>query len=522
MSFNSKSFNPNTEDLKLIDDYLANSLDAAGMAVLEDRLRKSESLRQFFVEYSALDTNLHLVSQSQKSLADALQQVELVTKPAAPTKLNIRSWWWAVAGSLLLVSLVGLSWFTLRTPPAVAWILNAQNCDWDQTVVARGQFVKDQTIEIDRGLLEIGFDSQARVLIEGPAKLTVLSGRRVQLLSGNVAVKMPKGLSGFEVLTPSGRILDLGTEFGVSVAADGQVDVKVFDGEVMAFAGATQVGQKLLQSQSAHLQDNQIELDPPREPSFVRAILPPPIRVPNTFQLDFSSRPESSESAALDQHGESIGLKRLHGTGEGLAHHDENLSLDLERGVLRVQATRSDINFQKGLDRGEYFGLPLSQLGFTGREDFEIRMQVLDTPNLEGYGQYGIYVADNTKQCIRGGVIRWTDPQEYTQFLVNTADGRDHDANQLGYISPGSDVEICFRRMDGKFSLEVRDLTNENSNTLQIRHPVFLDNCQDFQVGIFVSNPFHDQHATVTFDSFAVTVWQNFQPEPQSAQSSAR
>ena len=518
---------PSPEDQRLIDQYLSGEIDAAGFAALEDRLLKDEELRKFFVEYASFDTQLKLNIKSEASFARSLSRLQLpvpdsgAERPVQSSSFASDGSWLTVVSILAVSVLVGFFiWFGVeRSSQAdIAWVLNAQNCIWDSGSAKRGRFVEDQWVTIEAGLLEIGFDSQAVLLAQGPATFKICDENRIELQSGRVAVKMPKGYSGFEVLTPSGRVLDLGTEFGVSVDESGNVGVSVFDGEVMAYSKDESQQLRLVKNESASLKPEGIPQSTAVNQQFIRKIVVPSRLIENRFDLSFDEADQlnsnSAQRVVFDQNGKSVGLSRLDRTGGDFLSNDPNLLVDRVAGLLKVTATQSDINHQSLLANGEYFGVRLSELGFTGKEDFEVRLNVLDTPNLQGYAQYGLYVAESTMQCARGGVIRWSKENEYAQFLVNTDDGKDADTNQLGYISPGSDIAIYLRRKNGRYTLEMKDLESENSNTLQTRHPAFLDGCEDLQVGIFVANPFHkENHATVSFDSFGVSVWKQKESE---------
>jgi hypothetical protein len=94
-----------------------------------------------------------------------------------------------------------------------------------------------QKLSLQSGLAEIAFDSGVQVILEGPADFEVGSRKseveqeevRVQgsdennacvLTLGKIVAHVPKQARGFSVDTPSMRIVDLGTEFGVEVKAE--------------------------------------------------------------------------------------------------------------------------------------------------------------------------------------------------------------------------------------------------------------------------------------------------------------
>lgn len=100
--------------------------------------------------------------------------------------------------------------------------------------LAVGQTLGPGTLEILGGALELTYRNGVVLVLEGPGEIELLSEMRAFLHSGSVVVRMPEGMSGFHLETPTTDVVDLGTEFAVK-AADGFVtDVQVFDGAVVA------------------------------------------------------------------------------------------------------------------------------------------------------------------------------------------------------------------------------------------------------------------------------------------------
>ena len=87
-------------------------------------------------------------------------------------------------------------------------------------------------LKLTAGLAEITFDSGARVILEGPADLELVSTDSAHLHSGRLVGRVPPEASGFAVKTPSTTVVDIGTEFGLQVAQSGTAEVIVFEGEV--------------------------------------------------------------------------------------------------------------------------------------------------------------------------------------------------------------------------------------------------------------------------------------------------
>ena len=86
---------------------------------------------------------------------------------------------------------------------------------------------------ISSGLLEIRYDTGAKVILQGPVTYEVESKNGGFLPVGRLTGKVEtKAASGFCVRTPTAMVTDLGTEFGIEVDAHGVTTSHVFRGTI--------------------------------------------------------------------------------------------------------------------------------------------------------------------------------------------------------------------------------------------------------------------------------------------------
>ncbi|HEY7429019.1 MAG TPA: FecR domain-containing protein [Gemmataceae bacterium] len=522
----------------LIEEYLDGSLDENGMQELEGYLCRDEAARQYFVRYAHLHTDLQLEMRARQAAKRALQHIETLAEIEKPTasprtpssgrldpgplryysrKRLALACLGAVAG--LMIAL-GFWWLVERrsfpsAPEAnatIAWLVNAQDCTWSGPG-PKGNLQAGRVLQIERGLAEIHFQCGARVVLEGPCILELISSKSARLTSGKLTARVPEAAIGFEILSPQGKVIDLGTEFGVH-AANGTTDVYVFQGQIEALPSSsnpeTEQKVSLLEHQAARIASGRVTIRPflpaAAEGQFVRAIVPPPVIIPRTLHLLFR-RPV--EGTLLDQTGLGSGLThRLPGTGSDLAGRDPNLRLNRDKEQLELTTTNSDLNTQYKLHHGEYLGMRLRDLGFTGPEDFAATVTIPNIPALEVVGQFGLYAGARSDCSIRGGLIGDKQPGQYTQFLVNNQNGCDiPDVCKVGLLTPGTDLRLTLKRVQGKYSLTVENLTKGNASTLTIRHPDFLDSENDLYIGLFGANTQSEVRKTLIFKDFQATVW---------------
>lgn len=494
------------EDLKTrIDEYLDGTLDADGLRTLDAQLRQSDAARDYFVRYASLHVDLFLDARTHRATDRALAAISPTARNSR--RLAVRAF--AIAAGILVATCVGW-WLGVHrhptpAPDAVAWLVNAQDCQW-----ADGQSPDDglrpgTVLHVDRGLAEIRFRKGTHVVLNGPARLELLSDNSARLHRGRVTARVPEPAIGFELLSPQGKVIDLGTEFGVSVGDDGVTDVHVFEGQVETVAAG---GPKLYLSSPQAVRLNNGQVEPPvvgiaKDERFVRAIRPAPVIRPHAHTLDFRA---PMPGTLLDRDGRGTGLPvRLPGTGADLPDRDPNLRLNPDRG-LELTTTNSDINRQVGLGTGEYFGLRLADLGFTGREDFEVAADFTDIPALRRVGQFGVYVGTRSDRNIRGGLIS-KDGGEYRQNLVNNDGGNDTDSVFVGLSSTGDDTRVILKRTAGKYALTVENRTRGSTVTLTTRHPAFLDAEPALQVGVFGANTQSNESKTLAVRRLTLTVW---------------
>lgn len=518
---------PELEPLRaLIEDYLTGQIDEPRLRELEAYLRDDLEARREFVRYARLHTDLHFELRAREASERVLDAIDRDSdsqlEPAAPARPGFfrrRAFALSAIATVLLVT-GALVWWTVGPRSQVAWLVNAQNCTW-----ARGEPPTDlrpgKLLSIERGLAEFRFQCGAQVILEGPAQLELLSGSSARLHRGKLTVRVPSGESGFEVLSLQGKVVDLGTEFGIAVSDAGATSVRVFEGrvEVQPAGAAPAAAVSLTRDQVAQIADGKVTVniapDDPGSGDFVRSITPRPAATPRTMKLIFDC--PAAEVGIRDDAGLFTGFThRLPGTGTALSGDDPNLRLLPAKGQLELTTTKSDLNTQSELPHGEYLGVRLADLGFTGPEDFEVSVTILDIPALEFIGQFGVYAGPASNQNIRGGLIsaRRKEPGQYTQFLVINRNGDDSRPYKVGLFETGTDLRITLRREAGTFTLTVANLTTAEASTVTARHPPFPDAERDLYVGVFGANTQSEVRRTLMLKEFRATVWTVCVPAP--------
>ena len=125
--------------------------------------------------------------------------------------------------------------------PTVAVVLRTSSIAQDNASLAFevGSPLVPGQLELRSGLLELGFLKGARLVVQGPAKLDLISRQEVYLHYGRISAVVPEQARGFRVNAAEVQLTDLGTEFGMYKPLDQPAEVHVFQGKVIVSSRAT-------------------------------------------------------------------------------------------------------------------------------------------------------------------------------------------------------------------------------------------------------------------------------------------
>lgn len=246
--------------------------------------------RQQRCETEKLRRHVHLATVEHDLQAEASRRpavdVALHNRPASRTQYALL----AVAASLLFVAAVGIHWNTTKSGDRIAseqgqsvpgkGDLTPTPSLADKAPVARLSYVSSSTvwkqgskskvkesftegsvIELLAGQVELVYSSGSRLLLLAPASFSV-GAEGGTLQRGGLVASVTEAGHGFTVELPTGKVVDLGTEFGVAVDDFGVAEVNVFQGKVEAFPKRGQADQKIELTAGNGLQWSENDLVP--------------------------------------------------------------------------------------------------------------------------------------------------------------------------------------------------------------------------------------------------------------------
>ncbi|MDU0353779.1 FecR family protein [Paraglaciecola aquimarina] len=152
-------------------------------------------------------------------------------------------------------------------------IVNSVGASYQQRELTDGYQVKAGRFSLSTGYAELKLINGVTLVLEGPLELDITSADKIELLQGQLVAKVPQNAIGFEVLTPSSEIIDLGTEFAVKVDKSGDSEVHVLEGEIKVRANKSVSYEHLIQNQGRTFSgDQQVQIIKSQPHLFMRVL----------------------------------------------------------------------------------------------------------------------------------------------------------------------------------------------------------------------------------------------------------
>jgi hypothetical protein len=190
--------------------------------------------------------------------------------------VTARAWrrreWLAAAAALTVSAAGGVLWWRHRVAMPLARV--TQNAGavlaQDGRAVVIGETLPQGRLTLLRGTLGLNYGRGVQLVIEAPAEFECSRADLLRLHAGRLAAEVPPPAKGFTVITPTGKAVDLGTKFGVDVPPQGEAEVHVFQGEVIAQSSGGGKRQSLRDGEAFALQSGAGNPRELRSAAFIR------------------------------------------------------------------------------------------------------------------------------------------------------------------------------------------------------------------------------------------------------------
>ena len=242
---------------ELLDRLVENNLSYDQKKRLEEWLDESVEARRYYVSY--LDMSVSLSHYADESLGDSEKEDASVKFSEV---IRFVQPWLPIAALLVFGCYL---YFTLPSKPLkidevselstmemqkggkpymhqvkvadsiVALITKSVGLQWGHQSLNKpedGSALNAGEFSFSRGMAQLEFMQGATAILEGPIEAQLLHTNALSLTLGKLRAHVPRVAVGFTVDLPMGKVVDLGTDFGVEVHDQGSAEVYVYRGQV--------------------------------------------------------------------------------------------------------------------------------------------------------------------------------------------------------------------------------------------------------------------------------------------------
>ena len=235
---------PKAEVQELCDRLLNGEFTPEHRERLESLVIGDVLARRTYIEVMQIHAALSEERLKDAPLAETLNlSGQMKDFPSASTPRSLIKHRWvkvALAGVLGVFTLVagwGMGRWqegTASKEKMVARLVDSKGARWDSGTLPTevGAELAPGRLRLASGLAILEFRKGARLTLEGPADLELVTADKCFLHRGALTAHVPPPAVGFMVETSNARLVDHGTDFGITTNGSGAAKVEVFKGEV--------------------------------------------------------------------------------------------------------------------------------------------------------------------------------------------------------------------------------------------------------------------------------------------------
>lgn len=215
-------------DRELLDRYFQSRASDEQIAELEKRMLADPDLRNRYLQEAMTETSLRSFALQENEVSDVRPDENSSRSSRKVALMRI-----LVAGSL--AACVALIFWIAQEKPSAGVILSSELAGWQSKhSTMDGDDFSPGVYTLRTGIVTLGFHSGAEMVMEGPARIEVVSEMEIIFDYGNASFSVPDTAIGFQVNTRHGKVIDLGTRFSLSLGEDedGEARLVVDEGEI--------------------------------------------------------------------------------------------------------------------------------------------------------------------------------------------------------------------------------------------------------------------------------------------------
>ena len=216
------------------------------MILFSPQMDTQEPIQQDFSD-SALWKMMAEVERTADTVPLKDESKEPMILPARPVHIRIQKISRAslvtfISAMAALIFMVLYVYMNPRVYTEVATLVDSIDARWSQTpfgINPGTRFTINRgPVRLEKGVAKFTYDQGVDVLIEGPAQFQMTTPTEIVLKEGKLFAHVTETGAGFSVKTQNSKIIDLGTDFGVSCSQDGDTQLHVFRGKTKMIAGS--------------------------------------------------------------------------------------------------------------------------------------------------------------------------------------------------------------------------------------------------------------------------------------------
>lgn len=263
---------PDNTMIPLIDALLLGTISTEQQAELERLLASDPKQRQLYIDYMQVHNGLSTWANETTEPAAWIPQPTMAapTSPMKTPRFLLLLFSSLIAASLLLSLAYYAGWNTRSdsspvitessidlptnetTQPQtdhIALLTQAVGVEWDTNRnLQAGAGLSAGWLKLKQGTIQVELISGASILIEGPAAVKLISPLKAFCQYGKIRASVPEQAQGFTMETSQVNVVDLGTEFTLSLDQSGSGQVQVINGKVELHSTDDQSTQANIQS----------------------------------------------------------------------------------------------------------------------------------------------------------------------------------------------------------------------------------------------------------------------------------
>ncbi|MGJ8656590.1 MAG: FecR domain-containing protein [Akkermansiaceae bacterium] len=219
-------------DQELLDLYFQERASDEQIAELERRMLADSELRTQYLQVAMTESSLRKIALQEHEVPSQLPQ-DIVFPPSREKSLRQLVFIGSLAACAALFFWIGQEKPTEK-PTSVGVILSSELAGWQsENSTIDGAEFSPGVYTLRTGIVTMGFHSGAEMVLEGPARIEVVTDMEIIFDYGNASFSVPEQAIGFQVTTRHGKVVDLGTRFSLSIGENqGKSRLTVEEGEI--------------------------------------------------------------------------------------------------------------------------------------------------------------------------------------------------------------------------------------------------------------------------------------------------